>query len=340
MLGKHLLAWRRLVARRMRRRRHQGKERESRGEGKRDRQAASTSTISARLSSRIIAMDCVGSLSSLAESLLGGSGSGSGVRLSDDDHYQGESLDLLALGSGWTWSFLGPAAGERGLKTACTTRDGRNGSVRFLFDPESDDTAPFEALPDAKTIVVIFPLYSAEAAQRLVHGYLSTRAAHPAMHHGAYSTEKIDDKDTPVPRAAPHIILLGSTGIWNGGPTLQLGNVAGAEKACSPSKKRGPWVDRHAPVDDVPRAKGENALLAFNKGDKAETSVLCLAGLWGHGRSPRRFIARLAPTKEQLSKLTSVHFIHGHDVARALLAMHDMWDKARSERWLLTNERV
>lgn len=38
--------------------------------------------------------------------------------------------------------------------------------------------------------------------------------------------------------------------------------------------------------------------------------------------------------------MTSVHLVHGRDVARAILAIHDDWDKTQGQRWLLTNERV
>lgn len=251
-------------------------------------------------------------------------------------------VDILALGSGWTWSFLGPAAGERGLRTAFTTRDGRDGSVPFLFDPQSDDTSPFEKLPDAKTVVVIFPLYSASAAKRLVHGYSSTRTTQ-------FSVDQEKPKESTI-----RFIVLGSTGVWNGGPTLQFAPLSlGANvgfsnrpKETLRNKPSSPWVDRHSPVDDVPRAHAEEAFLSLNNDDHdghepvVQTSVLCLSGLWGHGRSPRRFIARLAPSKSQLKDLKSVHFVHGHDVARAVLAMHDKWSAAKGQRWALTNERV
>ncbi|PWN31673.1 uncharacterized protein FA14DRAFT_162608 [Meira miltonrushii] len=252
-------------------------------------------------------------------------------------------VDILALGSGWTWSFLGPAAGEAGLRTISTTRNGGNGTIPFTFDPESDDKTPFESLPDAKTVIVIFPLYSADAAKRLVNGYISTRSE-------AYSMTPFSEKAVDTSRA--RFILLGSTGIYGqGGPTLQNApcNLSSADQSAdtlfNQTLKKGshqsPWFDRNSKIDDVPRSRGENAFLEFNQNkDAVQTSVLCLSGLWGHGRSLRRYVGRIAPTRERLAKLGSVHFIHGHDLARALLAMHDQWNKAAGQRWILTNERV
>lgn len=304
-------------------------------------------------------MDCLSHLSSLARQAI--SGSDGPIRLQNHPFNGSDGpVDILALGSGWTWSFLGPAAGEMGLRTAFTTRDGRNGSVPFTFDPESDDTGPFASLPDAHTIVIIFPLYSPEAARRLVHGYVSTRseAAVDGM-KGDMTDEKHNQSKFDSSRT--RFILLGSAGIWrHSGPTLQFAPLSAdgpqtchlslssfqqshgmKHKPSPPQQPDSPWIDRHSEVDKVPRALAEDALLALNEAkDPVPTSVLCLSGLWGHGRSPRRYVNAIAPTKERLAQLSSVHLVHGHDVARAVLAMHKQWSRAVGQRWLLTNERV
>jgi len=85
------------------------------------------------------------------------------------------SVDLLILGAGWTSTFLIPLCDERGIQVAATSRSGRDGTIPFVFDPESDDTRPYEALPDAKTMLISFPIKIIGASQRLVTGYLSTR---------------------------------------------------------------------------------------------------------------------------------------------------------------------
>lgn len=47
-----------------------------------------------------------------------------------------------------------------------------------------------------------------------------------------------------------------------------------------------------------------------------------MAGLWGGGRHPRGWIGRVADTKEKLRDKKSLHLIHGHSVARAIVAAH------------------
>lgn len=281
-------------------------------------------------------MDC---LSSLWQHL--GLAAAPTIRLDGDD-YGNAPLDILCLGSGWTYTFLGPAAMDKSLRIASTTRDGRGGTIPFTFDPTSDDTAAFEALPDASLVVVIFPLYETAAVRRLVRGYLDTRR----------QTEEEGEK----PRKQAAFLQLGSTGVWDHGPTLQLAPLSqDDEEEETRGKKRrdggggggggdSPWKDRHSRIDaTIPRGAAEDYLLGLNDSKSARpvsTSVLNLSGLWGHGRSPRRFIGRIAPDKETLSRLGSVHFVHGHDVARAILEMARQWDKAEGQRWLLTNERV
>ena len=42
----------------------------------------------------------------------------------------------------------------------------------------------------------------------------------------------------------------------------------------------------------------------------------------GGSRDPANWFKRIAPSKEALAAKGSVHFVHGHDVARAVLAVH------------------
>ncbi|CEH15664.1 NAD(P)-binding domain [Ceraceosorus bombacis] len=264
---------------------------------------------------------------SLTDLLLGPSSS------SSDSN---EAVDLLLLGSGWTGSFLVPQALEASLRVAYTTRAGASGSIAFHFDAASDDVEPFRVLPDANTVLIVFPFYEEIAVKRLVSGYLDSREA----------SEKMTTR----------FIALGSTGIWDYGPTAQAQAQFAPLSASAhpllarcldkPKLSSSPWQDRHSPHVGVPRGRAEDYLLSLSHGPNdirphpIPTSVLNLSGLWGHGRSPRRFIARLAPAKESIRSLTSVHFVHGRDVARAVLAMHGQWAKANGQRWLLTNERV
>jgi hypothetical protein len=106
---------------------------------------------------------------------------------------RGPPVDVLLLGSGWTATFLLPLLGTSSLSCAWTTRAGGNGALPFDFDPSSDSYAAFERLPDAKTIVVVFPLYEAAAVEFLLRAYRETRESD----------------------CAPGWIQLGSTGIWD-----------------------------------------------------------------------------------------------------------------------------
>ncbi|KAI0437362.1 hypothetical protein F4803DRAFT_159492 [Xylaria telfairii] len=121
----------------------------------------------------------------------------------EDSPPSDRSVSLLILGAGWTSTFLMPLLKSEGVKYAATTTDGRDGTIPFRFDPRSTDTAPFAALPAAKTVLITFPLKGAGQASRLVRGYAGTH------------------KDAP----APNYILLGVTSIWNA-PTWQDENDA------------------------------------------------------------------------------------------------------------------
>ena len=107
-------------------------------------------------------------------------------------------VDLLILGAGWTSTFLIPLCAARGISHAATTRDGRDGTILFAFDPAADgddpaQDAPFRTLPNARTVLVTFPLYVPGAATRLVRLYRRTHADGPAA----------------------AFVQLGSTGIWD-----------------------------------------------------------------------------------------------------------------------------
>ncbi|KAI0366180.1 hypothetical protein BV20DRAFT_952899 [Pilatotrama ljubarskyi] len=213
------------------------------------------------------------------------------------------TVDLLILGAGWTSTFLIPLCKERGVSYAATSRSGRDGTIAFEFDPHSTNPQPFQALPNAQTVLITFPIKVAGASERLVKLFQHT--------HGE------------GPKTA--FVQLGSTGIWDGGPTLRAqGHV---------------WTDRHCKFDETnDRAKAEMELLAL--APDVPTTVLNLCGLWGGQRQFKNWISRVAPTKEALKQKGSIHMIHGIDVSRAVLAVHANFDRASGQRWLLTDMRV
>ncbi|KAL7007120.1 hypothetical protein EMMF5_003346 [Cystobasidiomycetes sp. EMM_F5] len=210
---------------------------------------------------------------------------------------------------GWTGGFLIPLLKQQSISYASTSRDGSDGTIRFLFDPESDDQTPFEALPNAKTIIIIFPIYISGGSKRITDLYNRT---HPKAAHVRW-------------------IQLGSTGIWKGnGPTVQ------------PISSTFSFTDRHSPIDQSSdRARAEEELLSCDsKEGPNRIAILNLCGLWGGPRSIRRYVNRIAGSKEALAAKTSIHMIHGIDVARALLAMHQATNKVYGQRWLVTDLRV
>lgn len=105
------------------------------------------------------------------------------------------SVDLLILGAGWTSTFLIPLCEERGISFAATSRSGRGVTIPFVFDPDSDDQKPYQALPDAQTVLITFPIQTSGASRRLVTSYQSTR--------------KSDRKDQT------RFIQLGATSNWD-----------------------------------------------------------------------------------------------------------------------------
>ena len=109
-----------------------------------------------------------------------------------------ERVDVLIFGLGWTSTFLLPQleAHNPPLSHAGTTRDGRDGSIAFNFDPNDPDAAreQLTKTPPAKTAAITFPVRGAKAAEILLEAY---KQSHPSN----------DDVN---------FILLGATSIWKG----------------------------------------------------------------------------------------------------------------------------
>ena len=112
------------------------------------------------------------------------------------------------------------------------------------------------------------------------------------------------------PSVQPKWLQLGSTGIFSI-PDQPL------------------WMDRHSKYDTLnERAIAEDELRALGG------CVLNLAGLWGGERQPRNFVPRVAQTKEQLKGKTSLHMVHGQDVARAIVGLFEHYTPG--DRWVST----
>ncbi|KAF2203243.1 hypothetical protein GQ43DRAFT_390370 [Delitschia confertaspora ATCC 74209] len=110
------------------------------------------------------------------------------------------------------------------------------------------------------------------------------------------------------------------------------------------------WITSTSPYSlSDPRAIAEDELLCLLP---SSSVVLNLSGLYGGSRVPASWIPRLAKSKEDVKARNSVHFIHGSDVARAIVAVHRKFEDEEREvdekrgwggigkRWVVTDLRV
>lgn len=119
--------------------------------------------------------------------------------------------------------------------------------------------------------------------------------------------------------------------------------MAGQSELSKP-KLNDTWIDRHSAYDRTNvRAQSEDELLSLNHSEEEPgfaTTVLNLSGLYGKRRSIRDYVAKVAPSKEVLRNKSSIHMVHGLDVARAILAVAAHFERAAGERWIVTDQRV
>ncbi|KAF7312674.1 hypothetical protein MIND_00281700 [Mycena indigotica] len=220
------------------------------------------------------------------------------------------SVDILILGAGWTSTFLVPLCKKSDITFASTTRSGASSTIKFEFQPDSEDEEPYRLLPDATTVLITFPITLRGASERLVKLYLATRHT-----------------------------LTPATGFIQLGATTRISLIVPAQNSVASAVTTN-ILDRHSPISLTGRANAEEELLGLHSRGVASTTVLNLAGLWGGQRIPRNWLGRVASTKEALAAKGSLHLIHGEDVARAILAIHNDFATAAGERWLLTDGRV
>lgn len=262
-------------------------------------------------------------------------------------HHDDDGVDLLILGgSGWTSSqFLIPhlKSHHPEITFAATSRDGRDGTIKWTFNPPSSSSTTgeggegggnddYHVLPLAKTVVITFPIKGKGASRHLVTSYERAKAL----------TSFRRDRDGNEEPETVKWIQLGSTGIWDGGPTLvaqDLQNRLRLSHEMQPtedveklhSQELSPpdysdsssvsfkWTDRHSPYDRTNlRAIAEDELLSLHR----NTFVLNLSGLWGGERDPSNWISKIAHSKQALELKGSLHLIHGLDVSRAIIAVH------------------
>ncbi|KAH8553030.1 hypothetical protein BGW37DRAFT_488096 [Umbelopsis sp. PMI_123] len=193
------------------------------------------------------------------------------------------SLQVLILGLGWTGQFLQEILLNQKVSFAATTRDGRNGTIGWTMT----DTPDVSTLPWAQTVLVTFPVMSADIMSDLIDNYTATKGP-------------------------SNWILMSSTRIFSADPS-----------------------DRHTPIDptlDTGRLPAENVVI------KKNGTVLHLCGLWGAQRQPKNWLSRFTKRESIKGKILSrqLHLIHGRDIARAILAVHNQFTPG--ERWLITDQ--
>ncbi|POS79449.1 hypothetical protein DHEL01_v202153 [Diaporthe helianthi] len=219
---------------------------------------------------------------------------------------QDSELDILILGAGWTATFLIPLLRERNITFAATTSDGRHVAGSPTLKWRFDPTA---SETDQTKAFSLLP--------RARHVLITF----PLKGKGPSALLTTTYKETHG--ATSRFIQLGSTGIWQHEP------------------EQAPWLDRRSPYKaDDQRAVAEDELLGLGG------CVLNLAGLWGGERDMRDWVDRVASTKEAVRGKTSLHMVHGVDVARVIAGVIQAagegddsgWDSVgRAQRWMVTD---
>lgn len=224
-----------------------------------------------------------------------------------------EALNILILGAGWTAGFLIPLLRDRDISFAATTSDGRHVASSPTLKWRFDPMAPD---PEQTKAFTLLP----RARHVLITFPLKGKRQSKLLTE-AYARTHGGSGDF-------RFIQLGSTGIWQ-----------------SDAGQR-PWLDRHSPYKtDDQRAVAEDELLGLGG------CVLNLAGLWGGERDIKHWVDRVATTKDAVRDKTSVHMVHGTDVARVIAEVIQTektaregggedggWDNVgKGQRWMVTD---
>jgi nucleoside-diphosphate-sugar epimerase len=213
-----------------------------------------------------------------------------------------DHVEMLVLGSGWTGTFLIPELEKAGISHAATTTTGRDCTIPFKFDPDSDSLEPYKNLPAAATILITFPLKGPGQSKHLTSLYRQV--------HGSNN----------------HWIQLGSSGIFN---QEHEGSVSKAKNGDG-----GDWCTEESDYDKT----NERAIAEDELRECVGGCILNLSGLYGGTRVPKAWLPRLAKSKEDVRARKSVHFVHGEDVARAIVAVDKKFTPGK--RWIITDMRV
>ncbi|KAF2023752.1 hypothetical protein EK21DRAFT_118474 [Setomelanomma holmii] len=179
--------------------------------------------------------------------------------------------------------------------------DDENISFAATTTTGRDNTIPFKFAPDSGDAE---PYKRLPAAQTVLITF-------PLTGHGQSKT--LVGLYRSLHGAKNTFVQLGSTGIFN--------------------KLPNGWSTEASLYDTSDaRAIAEDELLGLGG------CVLNLSGLYGGTRVPRTWLPRLAKSKEDVKKRGAVHFVHGEDVARAIIATYRK--PSPGKRWIIADLRV
>jgi hypothetical protein len=189
-------------------------------------------------------------------------------------------VDFLILGAGWTSTFLIPLLISENISYAATSTTGREGTIKFVFHPKSDDNEPFTRLPRAKTVLITFPLKGNGQSKRLLDFYSKTHAAmvtnwiqlgSTGIFSAPHWNDHASDYDKQNARAIAEDELLAI-----GGSVLNLAGLYGG------TREPKNWVIRVAKSKE--EVKGKKALHLIHGEDVARAIVATHRKFYGGER--------------------------------------------------------
>lgn len=178
-------------------------------------------------------------------------------------------VDFLVLGAGWTAGFLLPLLLKENISYAATTRDGRGGSIKFNFDPDSEAREPFSHLPRAHTVLITFPLKGRGPSRRMVDFYRQTHAAMVTNwillgSTGIYTSEGWNDRNSEYDKTNARAVAEDEL-LELGGCVLCLAGLYGA------NRQPRNWLTRVAKTKE--EVRGKKALHLIHGEDVARAVV-------------------------------------------------------------------
>lgn len=222
-------------------------------------------------------------------------------------------VDVLVFGAGWTSQFLVPQLENHNLSYALTTSTGKiNKFCQGKYDASKILPFMFQPDPDPKAREEGIAFDRDEDFSQYIRLPTARTAIITFKLEGEGQSRKIFEtyQQTHKGHIYTNWIQLGSTGIY----------------------KENKVYTYESEFENNARSVAEEELRELGG------TVLTLAGLWGDERVPWNWPRKIASTKEKLRGKTSLHLIHGEDVARACIALHKKFYPG--DRYIVTDKHV